>query len=147
MKAPANHEKWKWKVVPQLCPVLCTPMDYTVRGILQARILEWVSPPFSRGSSRPRDQTQVSCTAGRFFTNWAIGEAHMKAWKGIIPALKKSRDSCLVYTCKAVPSVVQVYHQAAWGGNTAGDHMAAGMPGRWCQRERKGWLRKQTELS
>ena len=45
-------------------------------GILQARILEWVAMPFSRGSSQPRDQTQVSCTAGRFFTIWATREAH-----------------------------------------------------------------------
>ena len=42
-------------------------MDYTVHGILQARILEWVVIPFSRGSSQPRDQTQVSRIAGRFF--------------------------------------------------------------------------------
>ena len=55
--------------VAQLCPTLCNPMDYTVRGILQARILEWVAFPFSRGSFQPRDQTQVSCTAGRFFTS------------------------------------------------------------------------------
>jgi len=40
----------------------------SVHGILQARILERVTMPFSRGSSRPRDQTQVSCIAGRFFT-------------------------------------------------------------------------------
>ena len=44
-------------------------------GILQARILEWVTISFSRGSSRPRDQTTVSCTASRFFTVWATGEA------------------------------------------------------------------------
>ena len=50
-------------------------MDYTVHGILQARILEWVAFPFSKGSSQPRDQTQVSCTAGGFFTSWAIEEA------------------------------------------------------------------------
>ena len=43
-------------------------MDYTVHGILQARILEWVALPFSRESSQPRDQTQVSCIAGRFLT-------------------------------------------------------------------------------
>ena len=43
-------------------------------GILQARILEWVAMPFSTGSSQPRDQTQVSCIAGRFFTNWATSE-------------------------------------------------------------------------
>ena len=43
-------------------------MDYTVLGILQARILEWVAVPFSRGSSQPRDWTQVSHIAGGFFT-------------------------------------------------------------------------------
>ena len=45
---------------------LCNPMDYTVHGILQARILEWVAVPFSTGSSQPRDQTPVSCIAGGF---------------------------------------------------------------------------------
>jgi len=45
------------------------PMDYTVLGILQARILEWVAIPFSRGSSQPRDRTQVSHIAGGFFTS------------------------------------------------------------------------------
>ena len=50
---------------------LCNLMDYTVHGILQARILEWVAFPFSRGSSQPRDRTQVSRTAGGFFTSWA----------------------------------------------------------------------------
>ena len=55
--------------VAQSCPTLCNPMDYTVHGILQARILEWVAFPFSRGSSQPRDRTQVSCTAGGFFTS------------------------------------------------------------------------------
>ena len=41
--------------VAQVCPALCNPMDYTVHGILQARILEWVAFPFSRESSQPRD--------------------------------------------------------------------------------------------
>ena len=44
--------------VTQSCPTLCDPNDYTVHGILQARILEWVAFPFSRGSSQPRDRTQ-----------------------------------------------------------------------------------------
>ena len=100
--------------VAQSCPTLCDPMDYTVHGILQARTLEWVAFPFSRGlptqglnlspqhcrqilyqlshkgsprilewvaylfssrSSWPRNRTGISCTAGRFFTNWAIREA------------------------------------------------------------------------
>jgi len=64
----------KVKVV-QSCPTLCDPMDYTVHGILQARILEWVAFPFSRGSSQPRDQTRVSHIAGKFFTSWALREA------------------------------------------------------------------------
>ena len=46
-------------------------------GILQARILDWVAIPFSRGSSQLRDQTQVSCNASRFFTIWTTREAHM----------------------------------------------------------------------
>ena len=46
-----------------------------VHGILQARILEWVAVPFSRGSSQPRDWTQVSCMAGGFFTSWGGREA------------------------------------------------------------------------
>ena len=54
-------------------------MDYTVHGILQARILEWVAFPFSRGSSQPRDQTQVSQIAGAFFASWATREAYKKS--------------------------------------------------------------------
>ena len=50
-------------------------MDYTVHGILQARILEWVAFPFSRGSAQPRDQTQVSCIAGGFFISRTAREA------------------------------------------------------------------------
>ena len=61
--------------VAQSCPILCNSMGYTVHGILQARILEWVAFPFSRGSSQPRDRTQVSRIAGRFFTSWATREA------------------------------------------------------------------------
>ena len=66
--------KVKVKVI-QLCPTLCDSVDYTVHGILQARILDWVAVPFSRGSSQSRDQTQVSHIAGRFFTSRATKEA------------------------------------------------------------------------
>ena len=60
----------KWKVkAAQSCPTLCDPMVYTVHGTLQARLLEWVAFPFSRVSSQPRDQAQVSGIAGRFFTS------------------------------------------------------------------------------
>ena len=100
--------------VAKSCLTLCDPMDYTVHGILQARILEWylfpspgdlpnpgiksrsphcrwilyqlshrgsprilewVTYPFSRGSSQPRNWTGISCIAGRFFTSWATREA------------------------------------------------------------------------
>ena len=75
-----GNGKLKVKVtVAQLCLTLCSPVGYTVHGILQARILEWVDFPFSRGSSQPRDGTQVSHIAGRFFTSWAIKEAHRDA--------------------------------------------------------------------
>ena len=61
------------KVKTQVCPTLWDPMDCSlpgssVREILQARILEGVAISFSKGSSQPRDQTQVCCIAGRFFT-------------------------------------------------------------------------------
>ena len=63
------------------------PKGYSLLGttaheILQARILEWVAIPFSRGSSWPRDQTQVSCMAGRFFIIWATREALSGTAKG-----------------------------------------------------------------
>ena len=51
------------------CLILCDPVDYTVPGILQARTLEWVAFPFSRGCPQPRDRTQLSCLAGEFFTS------------------------------------------------------------------------------
>ena len=56
--------------VAQLCPTLGDPMDCTVHGILQARILEWVAIPFSRGYSQSRDRTQVSRIVGRFFISF-----------------------------------------------------------------------------
>ena len=54
----------------QSCLTLCDPMDYTVHGILQARMLEWAAVPFSRDLLNPGiERTQVSRTAGRFFTS------------------------------------------------------------------------------
>ena len=64
--------------VTQSCPTLCDPTDYRVHGILQARILEWVAFPFSRGSSQLRDRTQVSCIAGIFFINRGRGRAQQQ---------------------------------------------------------------------
>ena len=53
------------------CPLDCSPPGSSVHGILQTRILDWVAIPFSRGSSWPRDQTRLSCIAGRLFAIWA----------------------------------------------------------------------------
>ena len=69
-------------LVAKLCLTLCNPMDcnpppgFTVHEILQARTLEWVVVPFSRGFSWPGGWTWVFCITGRFFTIWATKEAH-----------------------------------------------------------------------
>ena len=68
-------------------PMDCSPPGSSVHGILQARILEWVAMPFSRGSSQPRDRTQVSCIAGGFFTVWATREAQYY-WSGSLSLLQ-----------------------------------------------------------
>ena len=69
------RNRWKvlvWQSCLTLCdPKVCSPPCSSVHGILQARILEWVAIPFSRWPFRPRDPTQVTCIAGRFFTVWA----------------------------------------------------------------------------
>ena len=69
----------KWAKSLQSCPTFCDPMDCSppgssVHGILQARVLEWVSRPSSMGPSQPRDRTLVSCLAGRFFTTEPPGK-------------------------------------------------------------------------
>ena len=80
--------------VAQLCLTPCDPTDYTVHGILRARILEWVAFPFFRGSSQPRDQTQVSHIAGGFFTSCATREAQ-EYWSGYLSLLQGTRVSCM----------------------------------------------------
>ena len=77
--------------VTQSCPTLCNPMDYTVHGIGQARILEWVAVPNLGRSSQHRDWTQVSHITGRFFTCWPpgkpknIGVGNLSLLQGIFP--------------------------------------------------------------
>ena len=75
-----KRKKVKESEVSQSCPTLCDPMVYSpagssIHGILQARVLEWGAISFSRGSSRPRDQTRVSHIPGRCFNLWATREA------------------------------------------------------------------------
>ena len=76
-----------WVKVAQSCPTLCDPLDCIVHGILQARILEWLAVLFSRASSQPRDQTQVSHIAGGFFTSWASREVQ-EYWSGSLSLLQ-----------------------------------------------------------
>ena len=72
-------------------PMDCSPSGFSVHGALQVRTLDWVAMPSSRGSSQPRVQTQVSCTAGAFFTIWAIGLPYQCCWS----ICSKSRNSKL----------------------------------------------------
>ena len=79
-RAPQGSSEKVQVLVAQLCPSLWDTMDCSLQGssvheILQARILEWATIPFSRGSSRLRDWTRVSCIASGFFTIWATREA------------------------------------------------------------------------
>ena len=67
--------------IAQSCPTLWDPMDYAVRGVLQARILESVAFPFSRASSQPSGWSQVSRIAGRFFNSSATREARVCVYK------------------------------------------------------------------
>ena len=68
--------------VTQLCLTLCDPMNHSTPGLpVDHQLLEWVAFPFSRVSSQPRDWTQVSLIAGRFFTSWATREAQ-EYWSG-----------------------------------------------------------------
>ena len=85
----------KWSEVAQSCPTLCDPMDCrlpgsSIHGIFQARVLEWVAISFSRGSSQPRDQTQVSSTGDRRFTVWATREALSTQ----VPHVQLRRGAC-----------------------------------------------------
>ena len=74
--------------VTQLCPILCDPMDplgSSVCGILQARVLEWVAIPFSRGSSQPRDRTRISGIEGRFLPSEPPGKPCVSFYEGANP--------------------------------------------------------------
>ena len=75
-----SSEKWKKVLVVESCLPLwnamgCKAPGFLVHGILQARVKDWVAIPISKASSQPRDQTQVSCIAGGFFTIWATQES------------------------------------------------------------------------
>ena len=73
------------------------PPRSSVYGISQARILEWVVISFSRGSSQPRDQTEVSCIGGKIFYHWATREAQRYLYYLLIYRMPSSRDSQVGY--------------------------------------------------
>ena len=91
--------------VAQSCPTLCDPMDCSlpsssVHGIFQAIVLEWIAISFSRGSSLPRDQTQVSCIVDRCFTIWATREVLSQWPVNISPNLLGVREIKSMVTMK-----------------------------------------------
>ena len=95
--APGKAEK-KVKVhITQACPTLWDPMGCTVYGILQARILEWVAFPFSRGSSWPRNWTRVSCIAGRSLAKEAP----------LVPGIIGAESSFTCLSLQLPPSLLQ----------------------------------------
>ena len=101
--------------VTQLCPTLWDPMDYSlpgssVHGILQARILEWVAIPFSRGSSWPRDRTQVFHIAGRCFTIWATREAYYYSHQWLTWRQITVMRYLILKTLMFMKKVLIVYH-------------------------------------
>ena len=108
LKYPLNPSVCVLVLVAQSCPTLCDPRDSSppgssVHAILQARILEWVAIPFSRGSSQPRDQTRVFCIASRFF----IKTPNTSIEKTVF---KKTVNKHLLSTFS--PSMCQVLYQA-----------------------------------
>ena len=87
---------------------------FPVHGILQARVLEWVAVPFSRGSSQPRDQTQVSCIAGCFFTIWAgrpknTGAGSLSLLQGIFPTQESNQH---LLHCRQI--LYQLSYPGSW---------------------------------
>ena len=113
----------------------CNLPGSSAHGILQARILEWVAVPFSRGSSRPREQTCascISCTAGRLY-HWATRES---AWSGSnIPALACTHMNLV--TLREVPSPLStsVSSSVTWGLQIAPTSQGSfEVYRRWCAR-------------
>jgi len=98
--------------VTQSCPTLCDPIDYTIHGILQARILEWVAVLFSRGSSQLRDWTKVFCITGRFFIVWVTREAFFL----ILFFLQwcQLRNLALLPLCLCLQGLLPALVQAQW---------------------------------
>ena len=115
---------------PNLCnPTDCSPSGSSVHGILQARILEWIAIPFSRGSSWPMEWTQVSCTVGRLFNIWATSKAH-----GGVRVKENHREMKTVffpYTVSQEWSIYMASVHSIWGGSRRD---AVRLQGKWAVR-------------
>ena len=114
---------WVCTLVTQSCPTLCGHMDcslpgFSVHGLLQPRILEWVATSSSRGSSRPRDWTLVSCIAGRLFTLWATSYfVHKSRWlDSTISRLWRTPNCLQIFTETALtPRYLRNQHRSKIG--------------------------------
>ena len=98
MRAQLLSRVWLWD------PTDCSPPGSSVHGILQARILEWVATPSSRGSFWPRDRTGVSCiscTAGKFFPAEPLGKPWGEKRDGVSPEIKLHPESPWIAGCSA----------------------------------------------
>ena len=100
-------------------PMDCSLQGSSVHRILQPRILEWVAIPFSRGSSWPRDQTGVFCTAGRFFTIWTTREVHPSTDMGSQDFVKRKmqviKECDLIFVLKDHTGLYIVHIEKHWG--------------------------------
>ena len=130
-------------LVAQSCLTLCRPMDCSppgssIHGILQARVLEWVAIPSSRGSFQLRAQTQVSCIAGSFFTIWVPGHRwlttpishidytnafdcvdHSKLWKIVQEIGIPDHITCLLRSLEQVKQQLEL-DMKQWTGSKLG---------------------------
>ena len=126
-----------------LCdPMDCGPPGFSVHGILQARTLEGVPILFSRGSSRPRDWTRVSCTAGRFFTVWATRKSSLFDYKikslCLTPHLRFQLD-CKPHEDRTQPCLFTCHsyvHLCTWVTRMFTGQMLS-------RHSNIGWIRKQ----
>ena len=140
----------EWKSLS--CVWLCDSMVYIVRGILQAKLLEWVAFPFSRGSSWPRDRTQVSWIAGRFFISWARGRPRILEWvaipfsRGSSWPRDRTQVSCIAGGLLTVILVSTAQTDGGWGNQMWKDFEVL-IPA-WVVliRKRPNWIRRKIEM-